>query len=124
MKIGFYGENFIDEASASGSISATRAVQVGGAGGCVYARCVAGAGGASITAEGYVKLTATECATFSGTYENTGLSSQHTFAAATTFNEGETICELGFCSYTELFAKVALTSSGLSGKVKVIPYVR
>ena len=48
MKIGFYGENFIDEASAATSVSATRGVKVGGALGHVYAMCVAGEGGCSI----------------------------------------------------------------------------
>lgn len=123
MKIGFYGENFIDEANAAASVAATRGVKVGGALGHVFAQCVAGDGGCTIADGKTVTLTATECATLSGTY--TSLSSHtRTISGTTTFAEGEVIAEIGFPSYVKDYAKVAFASndSNISGKVKVIPY--
>jgi hypothetical protein len=124
MKIGFYGENFIDEATAATSVAATRGIKVGGALGHVYALCVAGEGGCSIASGKTVTLTATECATVGGEYSSLG-SHTRTLSAATTFAEGEVIAEFGFPSYVKDFAKIAFSSndSGISGKVKVIPYV-
>lgn len=126
-KIGFYKENFIDEAAAAASVAATRAVKVGGALGHVYAIAVAGAGGFAIAAGKKVTLTATEADDFdSSSYADSGLSSSRTFAAATDIPEGEIIAELGFTSYSKNFAKVAFATddSAVSGKIKVIPYVR
>lgn len=124
MKIGFYHENFIDEATAATSVSATRGIKVGGVLGHVYAQAVAGEGGCSIANGKTVTLTATECATVSGEYSSLG-SHTRTMAAATTFAEGEVIAEIGFPSYVKDYAKVAFTSndSGISGKIKVIPFV-
>ena len=123
MKIGFYGENFIEEASAATSVSATRGVKVGGALGHVYAMCVAGEGGCSIASGKTVTLTATESDTATGEYSSLN-SHTRTFSAATTFAEGEVIAEIGFPSYVKKYAKVAFASndSAISGKIKVIPY--
>lgn len=125
-KIGFYKENFIDEAAAATSVAATRAVKVGGALGHVYAIAVAGEGGFAIAAGKKVTLTATESDDFDGSYGDSGLSSARTFAEATDIPEGEIIAELGFTSYSKNFAKVAFATddSAVSGKIKVIPYVR
>lgn len=124
--IGFYKENFIDEAAAAASIAATRAIKVGGVFGGVRAVCVAGEGGFSIAAGKKVTLSATESDDFGGTYSDNGLTSVRTFAAATTFNEGDVIAELPFTSYSKNYAKVAFATDDTtaSGKVKVIPYTR
>ncbi|MBQ8465294.1 MAG: hypothetical protein IJ545_04715 [Alphaproteobacteria bacterium] len=126
MKYGFYGENFIDEASAAASVSATRGVKVGGTVGNLYAKCIAGAGGFSIASGKTVTLTASESDTLSGTYNASGVATTRTFSAATVIPEGEVICELGFPSYVKDFAKIAFTcnDSNVSGKIKVIPYAR
>ena len=124
MNIGFYKENFIDEAAAAASVAATRGIKVGGALGHVYAICVAGEGGCSIAKGKAVTLTATECDTLEGSYSS--LSSHvRTFAEAQSFAEGETIAEIGFPSYVKKFAKVAFSSddASISGKIKVIPFV-
>lgn len=124
--IGFYKENFIDEASAAASVAATRAVKVGGVLGGVCAVCVAGEGGFKIAAGKKVTLTATESDDFEGVYNDSGMTSVRTFAAATSFNEGDVIAELPFASYSKDYAKVAFATDDttVSGKVKVIPYVR
>ena len=124
MNIGFYKENFIDEAAAAASVAATRGIKVGGALGHVYAICIAGEGGCSIAAEKTVTLTATECDTLEGSYDSLS-SHTRTFAEAQSFAEGETIAEIGFPSYVKNFAKVAFATSdsSISGKIKVIPFV-
>lgn len=123
MNIGFYKENFIDEATAAASVAATRGLRVGGTLGHVFALCVAGSGGCTIAAGKTVTLTATECDTADGTYSTLG-SHTRTFATAQTFAEGEVIAEIGFPSYVKDYAKVAFASndSAISGKIKVIPY--
>lgn len=122
MKYGFYGENFIDESTAATSVAATRGVKVGGTVGNLYAVAIAGEGGCSIASGKTVTLSATESDTLTGTYNSNGVTSTRTFAAATSFAEGDVICELGFPSYSKMFAKVAFASndSGISGKIKVI----
>jgi len=122
MKHGFYGENFIDESTATTAIAATRGVKVGGTVGNLYAVAIAGEGGCSIAAGKTVTLNATESDTLDGTYASNGVTSTRTFASATSFAEGDVICELGFPSYSKMFAKVAFASndSAISGKVKVI----
>lgn len=124
--IGFYKENFIDEAAAAASVSATRAVKVGGVLGGVCAVCIAGEGGFKIAAGKKVTLSATESDDFGGTYSDNGMTSVRTFAAAASFNEGDVIAELPFTSYSKDYAKVAFATDDttVSGKVKVIPYVR
>lgn len=123
MKYGFYNENFIDEASAATSVSATRGIKVGGVQGHVVAQCIAGTGGCSIASGKTVTLTATECDTLSGTYTSLG-SHTRTFADATSFAEGEVIAEIAFPSYVANYAKVAFASndSAISGKIKVVPH--
>ena len=124
--IGFYKENFIDEAAAAASVAATRAVKVGGVLGGVRAVCVAGEGGFKIAAGKKVTLTATESDDFDGTYNDSGLSSVRTFAKAASFDEGEVIAELSIVSYSKDYAKVAFATddTAASGKIKVIPYTR
>jgi hypothetical protein len=123
MKIGFYGENFIDEATAAASVAATRGIMVGGALGHVFAMCVAGEGGCTIADGKTVTLTATQSDTVDGTYSALG-SHTRTISGDTTFAEGEVIAEIGFPSYVKDYAKVAFASndSAISGKVKIIPY--
>ncbi len=123
MKIGFYNENFIDEATAAASVDATRGVKVGGALGHVFAQCVAGEGGCTIADGKTVTLTATECDTLDGVYSDLG-SHARKISGATTFAEGEVIAEIGFPSYVKDYAKVAFASDDeeISGKVKIIPY--
>ncbi len=126
MKYGVYGENFIDEADAAASVAATRGVKVGGSQGNVYAVCIAGEGGFTIAAEKKVTLTATESDTLEGSYASNGITSVRTFAAATTFSEGETIAELPFATYAKMYAKVAFATDDASvdGKIKVIAMAR
>lgn len=126
MKIGFYKENFIDEANAAASVEATRGIKVGGTIGHVYAVAVAGADGFSIAAGKKVTLTATESDTLDGEYAASGVSTVRTFADAETLGEGEIIAELAFPSYCKDYAKVtfACDDAAVDGQVKVIPYPR
>lgn len=126
MKLGFHGENFIDEADIAASVAATRGVKVGGTIGNVYAVCVAGEGGCTIAAGKKVTLTGSESDTLDGTYTDNGMASVRTFASAQTFYEGETIAELPFASYSKMFAKVALACDDTTadGKIKVIAAAR
>lgn len=126
MKKGFYGENFIDEADAAATVAASRAVKTGGALGNLYAVCIAGESGFSIAAGKKVTLTAEECDTYDGAYAGNGITSVRTFAAATTFSEGEVIAELPFATYGKLFSKVsfACDDAAADGKIKIVADVR
>lgn len=123
MNIGFYGENFIDEATAATSVAATRGIRVGGTLGHVLALCVAGEGGCTIADTKTVTLTATQCDTADGSYEALG-SHTRTMSGNSTFAEGDVIAEISFPSYVKDYAKVAFASndSAISGKIKIIPH--
>lgn len=120
---GFYHENFTDEAQAAATVSGTRGLRVGGSLGRVYAQCIAGAGGFSIASGKKVTLTGKECATVDGTYAANGVTSVRTFAAATTFSEGEVIAEIHFPSYSAEYGKVdfACDDVNVSGAIKIVP---
>ncbi len=120
---GFYKGNFTDETAAAASISGTRGLRVGGALGHVYAQCVAGAGGFSIASGKTVTLTGKECDTVDGTYAANGVTVVRTFAAATTFAEGEVIAEIHFAEYSKEYGKVdfACNDSGVTGAIKIVP---
>lgn len=125
VKKGVYGENFIDEATAATSVTATRGVCVGGVFGRVKARLVAGEGGLSVANAGALTLTATQADDIDGEYAaySPALTKTYTASAAETYNEGDIILELDFPSDTKMYAKIAfsMTASAATGKIKVVP---
>lgn len=120
---GFYKGNFTDEAEAAASVAGTRGLRVGGSLGHVYAQCVAGAGGFSIAAGKKVTLTGKECDTVDGTYAANGVTVVRTFAAATSFAEGEIIAEIHFAEYSKEYGKVdfACDDTAVAGSIKIVP---
>lgn len=134
VKKGVYGENPIDEGTlpaattdgggnvTPGTLSATRAVAVGGVVGRLCFRIVAGNGGFTLKSGKKISYTVDECDTIDGTYTSSVRSgSGHTASADTTYAEGEIIDTVEYPRDDKVFAKFNLSTDNTSaGKVKVV----
>ncbi|MBR1778147.1 MAG: hypothetical protein IJ752_06150 [Alphaproteobacteria bacterium] len=124
IKKGVYGENPIDEGTlaSGGSLSATRAVAVGGVVGRLCFRIVAGEGGFTLKSGKKISYTVDECDTIDGTYTSSVRSGDgHTAAADTTYAEGEVIDTVEYPRDDKVFAKFNLSTDNTeAGKVKVV----
>ena len=133
VKKGVYGENPIDEGTlpaattdggvtTPGTLSATRAVAVGGVVGRLCFRIVAGAGGFTLKNGKKISYTIDECDTIDGTYTSSVRSGNgHTASADTAYAEGEIIDTVEYSRDDKVFAKFNLSTDNTSaGKVKVV----
>ena len=133
VKKGVYGENPVDEGTlpaattsdnvtTPGTLSATRAVAVGGVGGRLCFRIVAGTGGFTLKNGKKISYTIDECDTVDGTFTSSVRSGNgHTASADTTYAEGEVIDTVEYSRDDKVFAKFNLSTDNTSaGKVKVV----
>lgn len=133
IKKGVYGENPIDEATLPaattsdsvttfGTLSATRAVAVGGVVGRLCFRIVAGEGGYTLKSGKKLSYTIDECDTVDGTFTSSVRSGNgHAASADTEYAEGEVIDTVEYSRDDKVFAKFNLSTDNTSaGKVKVV----
>lgn len=133
IKKGVYGENPIDEATLPaattsdsvttfGTLSATRAVAVGGVVGRLCFRIVAGEGGYTLKSGKKLSYTIDECDTVDGTFTSSVRSGNgHTASADTEYTEGEVIDTIEYPRDDKVFVKFNLsTDNTVAGKVKVV----
>lgn len=133
IKKGVYGENPIDEATLPaattsdsvttfGTLSATRAVAVGGVVGRLCFRIVAGEGGYTLKSGKKLSYTIDECDAVDGNYTSSVRSGDgHTASADTEYTEGEVIDTIEYPRDDKVFVKFNLsTDNTVAGKVKVV----